>query len=252
MKAFLINLERAKERLVSAQRSLEGAGFSVVRVDAVDGRAPGFAAEDFSERSLRLLHGKRPNPSEIGCYFSHIRAISLFMESGDEFGLIAEDDITVAESCGELIAKCVGFREHWDMLRLSGLHHGTPLRCIRIADPYFLGICLTRQTGSGAYVINRKAARNLLLHLKVMRLPYDHAFDREWLFNFKTMVLVPLPVCQQTAGFPSQIAQSAETYKYALFMRYWTVFPYRAYNECSRVIYRILRYIKIKIGSRSA
>ncbi|MHB8882226.1 MAG: glycosyltransferase family 25 protein [Thermodesulfovibrionales bacterium] len=251
MKAFLINLERAKERLLSAQRSLEGAGFSVVRVDAVDGAAIVLPAEDYSERSLRFLHGKRPNPSEIGCYLSHLKAIGLFMESGDDYGLIAEDDITVAEPCRELIEKSIGFCEHWDMLRLSGLHHGTPLRCFPLSGSYFLGICLTRQTGAGAYVINRKAARNLLRQLKVMRLPFDHAFDREWLCDFKTMVLVPLPVSQQAAGFPSQIAHN-ESYKYASFMRYWTVFPFRAYNECSRVIYRIMRYITIRKGSRSA
>jgi glycosyl transferase family 25 len=83
------------------------------------------------------------------------------------------------------------YEERWDLLRLSGLHSGTPIKIFNLINKYDLTCNITRQTGAGAYLVNRKAAKCMVKYLLPMKLPYDHAFDTEWNFHIRTMFVTP-------------------------------------------------------------
>ena len=202
---------------------------------------------DYSAESYRRFHGKRTNEREIGCYQSHLKAMDAFLQSGDLYGVILEDDAEFHPDTVSLIQGAIDADHAWDMLRLSGLHSGTPLKVGQIQGQFELAVNLSRQTGAGAYVVNRKAALALCKGLRPMKLPYDHAFDREWLYDFKALSLVPYPVSQN-----ERYATSIEHTKKYGPSRYLTVFPYRAVNESCRVVHRTVQYVSERISLKKS
>ncbi|MEM6691261.1 MAG: glycosyltransferase family 25 protein [Planctomycetota bacterium] len=239
--AYVINLDHATERWEGLQDEASAAGLRLTRVMAVYGDELPDPLPDFDARSYRLRHGKHPNPREVGCYLSHVRALEMFLKSGEKWGLVLEDDVRLPVGLSNLLERAVeeGGENTFDMLRLSGLHSGTPSTLIDLDSSHRIAVNLSRQTGAGAYMVNRKAAEGLVANLLPMRVPLDHAFDREWLMGFKACSLVPYPV-EQNERYATSIVHSA---KYGP-SRYLTVFPYRAINETQRVVHRGLQCLR--------
>ena len=247
MKAFVINLDHATERWNTIKQEAEQIGFCVQRVTAVFGPDLPKPYTDYSPAAYRRFHGKRTNNREIGCYQSHLKAMEMFLESGDQYGVILEDDAEFHPDTVSLVQRAIDASHPWDMLRLSGLHSGSPMSIGRIHGEFKLAVNLSRQTGAGAYVVNRKAALALCQGLRPMKLPYDHAFDREWLYGFKSLSLIPYPVTQN-----ERYATSIEHAKKYGPSRYLTVFPYRMVNESCRVLHRSVQYISHRIAPKKS
>lgn len=245
MKAYIINMPEAISRRQHMESLFEHLAISPVFVEAVVGKNLNLPHKDFDEKRHLLAHGKRPNLSELGCYFSHLKAIEQFLHDDEEdYALILEDDLTFDISIVSLIQEALKHKHRFDLLRLSGLHNGHPINIISLSEKFSLAFNLTRQTGAGAYLINKHAAIQFSKQLKPMWLPYDHAFDREWALGVKTMSINPMPILQNITP-ESQINASSD-YKLPRLKRI-SVFFFRFYNEISRVIYRTSRIIKLKI-----
>src|SRR5450432_1480573 len=103
MNAYIINLASAPERWGFMQRTFSESSLNLVRVAAIDGSALSLPVPGYSERLYRFFHGRTTNPREVGCYLSHVRACEMFLESGEEHGLICEDDLTVTAGFDEVI-----------------------------------------------------------------------------------------------------------------------------------------------------
>jgi len=103
---YLINLDDSKDRLRKATQQLQKDNVNYVRISAVDGR--GRAAEDFSgyDSDLALRYMGRPmKGGEMGCYGSHLEAISLLLESRYEFAVVIEDDVLWPQGTKEKIIR---------------------------------------------------------------------------------------------------------------------------------------------------
>ena len=61
MKAFLINLEKAKDRLDSCDKEFKKIGLEYVLVDAIDGEKFLPSEKEFSKVFYTLKHGKKAN-----------------------------------------------------------------------------------------------------------------------------------------------------------------------------------------------
>jgi glycosyl transferase, family 25 len=247
MHAFVINMDRAIERWNQAAKAIESAGISYERLPAVDGRALKLPIKEFDASAYRLRHGRRPNLATIGCYISHLKAWQALLDSPHEYGIICEDDIQIdcQVPLRTLLQKAIDFRESWDILRLCGFHNSHPRCFAPLAEGYSLAVNLTRLSGSAAYMLHRTAAEHLLERLVPMSLPLDHALDREWVYGLKAASIYPLPINQEDHAFVSQI-QTQTHEKIPSWQRYWTVFPYRAANEVSRLISRSIQFRKAK------
>ena len=238
---FLINLDRAADRLLAMQRKLARIGLHAERVSAVDGITLEFPITDFNEVAFRFRHGRWRNPAEVGCYLSHIECARRFLASNNEFALVLEDDLEFPEDFAELLGAALRQNQKWDILRLSTVSNGRKFRFSKLTENRSLAIAVTREKGSGAYIINRRAAHWFVEKLIPMQLPFDLAFDLEFFAGLKSAFVVPIPVDQQL-HLPSQI-QGRHRHYHRSRAHYLTVMPYRIFIESIRLPARLARLI---------
>ena len=246
MKAFIINLDSATTRWSACEKSFAQTPIEFHRIPAVNGSHLRLPVSEFAERRYRWFHGRRTNPGEIGCYLSHIRAMQTFLETEDEHGLICEDDITFGREFADVLESALCKPKRWNLLRLTGLSNGTPVRLSNLCGKYGLYVNFGRLKGSGAYIVDRTAAKALVTGLVPMWLPFDHALDREWFFGLESAYVLPFPCSQTDTRFRSSI-QTTSGGKQPAFRRWLATYPYQAYNEVARWLFRSLSFVKAKL-----
>lgn len=155
-------------------------------IDAIRGSTLSFPNEFFAGKSYVLRQGRRRIDAEVGCYMSHLKAIRTFTASGDEYGLILEDDVLLPHHFRALLERAISVGG-FDMLRLSTVNSGRWTKTIKLDDDYSMGVAFSREKGSGAYLLNRTAARKIVDHFIPMTLPNDIRLDQEWLDGFRTL-----------------------------------------------------------------
>lgn len=243
LKTYLINLDRATERLQRMADKCAAAGLRFDRVAAVDGASLTFPCAEFDARSYKYLHGRRVIPAEVGCYLSHVECARRLLATDADHALILEDDVAFCPDFGRLLQLALADADDWDILRLSTVNKGRKFGYRKLADGHSLAIALSREKGAGAYIINRKAAAWISRDLMPMRLSYDIAFDLEYLHGLRAAFIDPVPVDQRDES-TSQIQNGIRAYKYPR-TRYLTVLPYRIWLETSRVAVRLTRYLRL-------
>ncbi len=245
MHTYIINMDEARERWQFVQKAYSETGLSYSRVSAVIGRQFPLPHPSYDEERYRLCHGQRTNPGQLGCYMSHLKCLRLFLESGDEYAMIAEDDSKPVRDVSRVIDAALKYEGCWDILRVCGFHNPHPKPFVDLVGEYKLAICFTRLCGTGAYVVSRHAADVLLQKLVPMFLPIDHALDREWAYGLRSAAVIPLPVSQVEHPFTTQIP-ATKNYKLPAIQRYWSVFPFRLKNEFARLISRTRQWNRAK------
>lgn len=243
---YLINLDRAPERRKRMAAVLARAQLPYERVTAVDGRDLCFPHPEFDALAFRLLHGRRTIASEVGCYLSHVSCARRLLAGVATHALVLEDDTALPDDIRGLLEAALQSREHWDVLRLSSVNDGPKLayRSLDAAGDRRLAVAMTREKGAGAYMINRAAATWICGRLLPMRLSWDIAFDLEYLAGLRASFVVPVPVSQREEPV-SQIQDDVGPAKLPRW-RYATVLPYRACLESSRVILRLVSYLRLR------
>ena len=253
MITYLINLKRAQERLNSCKKEFKKVELEYTLVEAVDGKQIKLPHPNFSHFRYSALHGKKINLGELGCYLSHLKVLKKFIESEHNLALVCEDDIEFNPSINKIIEEALNCGIKFDLLRLSGgidinKEKGNPFRLKNLHDEFHLSINFGFKPGTGCYLINRKGAAEILKRLKIMSLPIDHAIDRDWLLNVKSLSVSPSPVnLKKELHLNHSFINASKEYKLNFFLRYWVMVPYRFLNELIRIIYKIFFYIKIKL-----
>lgn len=249
---YLINMDGAEDRLAVMNRETAAVGIAAERVPAVIGRNLSFPIPEFSELSYKILHGRRLKHGEVGCYLSHVECARRFLASDADLCLILEDDVSFQPDFLQTVDSAAKNSDAWDILRLTTVSRGRKFPFRKLTSGRSLSMALTREKGSGAYMINRKAARWITKRLVPMRLAYDIAFDLEFLSGLKGAFVTPL-VASQDSEFESQIQANINAHKLPRW-RYLTVLPYRTYLEVSRFLARsgLLLWHKLRNGQRIA
>jgi glycosyl transferase family 25 len=242
LQTWVINLDRAPDRLARITTQLSRLGLPFTRLPAVDARQ--LTPEQqacLDEAAFRRQHGMPPLMGELGCYLSHVEVMRAFLASGASFALVLEDDVQLHDALPEVLRGLVQHAHRWDMVKLSAVHRGTPQPVLEVAPGHQLAVMLSRVTGSSAYLINRKAAEAYLhpAHgLLPMRLPYDHAYDKGWYFGLKVRLVTPTPCGHddQVASTIGAPGQGAPRRKFHWTQRLST-YRYRLGNELRRLAY---------------
>lgn len=241
MRAFVINLDRAPERWLHMQKMFTDSSVTLCRVSAIDGNSLQVPHPNFNENGFRMFHGRKINIYEVACYFSHLKAMEAFLETDDEHAMIAEDDIFLEPDFEDLLPSLIACSSAWNILRLTGLSKGSFLKIKQLTPTYSLVVHLGRLKGAGAYLIDRKTAKAFTQGLLPMWLPWDHAFDREWVFHLKALAVAPFPISQTDKKFRSAIQESSQD-RLPARQRWATTYPYQIWNECSRWICRLAAF----------
>ncbi len=210
LRTWVINLDRAPERLAQVTRRLDGLGLPFERLPAVDARAFTPAQRALlDEPAFHRRHGMTPLPGELGCYLSHIEVMRRFLASDADMALVLEDDVQLHTTLPAVLQALQACPGRWDVVKLSAVHSGTPVAVARLDAGHELAVMLSKCTGSSAYLMNRRAAAAWLAEpggLLPMQLPYDHAFDRAWRWGLQQRLVVPTP-----CGHDDQVASTIGT-----------------------------------------
>jgi glycosyl transferase, family 25 len=257
LRTWVINLDRAPERLARCRAQLDRLGLPFTRLTAVDARQlTPQQRSALDEAAYRRRHGMHPVPGELGCYLSHVEVLRAFVASDADFALVLEDDVLLHDALPAVLEGLIRHAGRWDAVKLSAVHSGTPVPYLEVAPGHHLAVMLTRCTGSSAYLVNRHAAAAWLRDpggLLPMQLPYDHVFDQGWRFGIRFRLVTPTP-----CGHDEQIASTIDATSASNRTRkfHWTrrlpAFVYRAGNELRRVAYGLREAVREKLSPPAA
>ena len=248
LKTYLINLDTSEDRLHVMNGRIRSVGLSFQRISGIVG-ADLLLDEliDIDRVTYEKWHGKALNPGEVGCYLSHITAMKEFLTSDAEFGLILEDDANFPEDFQSLIRSVMENARSWDVVKLSSFHSGTPVNVLALEAGYHLAIPLSRLNNSNSILYNRVAAERLVRKLLPMRLPFDHAVERSWLYGLRFRSINPIP-CDADTGMESEIGYSHQL-KFPFYRRL-PCFLFRIRTELMRVCFGFYEVFKILASRR--
>ena len=246
MRAFIVNLDSATDRWAFVEAGFAKSRLILCRVAAVNGKSLTLPHAQYSERLYRWLHGRTPNVRELACYLSHLKAIEAFLATNEQHALIGEDDLVLRPDFDAVLEEAMKYACYWNILRVTGLRRGRPAPLVRLWGEYFLCVSFGRLKGAGAYVIDRVAAAAFLERLLPMRLPFDHAFDREWVMGLRAACISPFPASQTESPFLSSV-QPGTYPKLSWKHRCLTTYSYQASNEIGRWLFRGGSYLRFKL-----
>ena len=183
---WLINLDGSDQRLARSAASLAAAGLPFARLPAFDGRKLTKAEFPlYDARATLARFGRDLTGGEIGCFLSHLDAARRFLDNGDTFGLVVEDDLSVPHDAAAVMAGLVqalhggAARTPWHVANL-----GNPgRRMFNILGEVHPGYRLVRAhyfpVTTTAILWNREGAAAFVAAATRIDMPVDH-WLRDW------------------------------------------------------------------------
>ncbi|HCO67739.1 MAG TPA: hypothetical protein DIT04_08320 [Dysgonomonas sp.] len=214
---YVINLDRAKDRLEMMEKEFSQYSMSFERIEAVD--AKNLEKYDYI---VKNKYDRDLVPGEIACSLSHIKAIKTFYESGKSFGLILEDDAVLCDDFRNVVENCLlsyytlPEKHRWDILKFCNVKRRRHIKLAEVYKDYFLAACGTSiPINTIAAIWTREAARKFLDKISspvpVVRMPIDCELQFPWQFNLRIYNILPSPV--RTADSNTQIHSATKDRK---------------------------------------
>lgn len=209
MHVYVINLLRRPDRRAFMQQQADRLGLQFDYIDAVDARTE---APEFAEVNVRTGFSGRLSRGDLACTLSHRKFWRLFLETGEPYAVVLEDDAILADDSGEFFAEAgwippdaeVVKLERYGRLRPMFMDRQTlPARTRRVGR--FYGKC----AGTAGYVVSVAGARRLLAATRSVDDPIDQMMfnpGRSPLFaELAPYVLEPAICEQEQVVMPSDI-----------------------------------------------
>ena len=199
---FLINLDRATERLKFVKSCIDQLGLPVERISAIDGKL--LSKEEIQkicdQEQFKRYFKMLPEPGTIGCSLSHEKALRRFLASDYEFALIFEDDVTFnPHDLRACVEKAIQKKDLWDILSFEITHNRFPLKISDLYEDKYMALYVTSVKHACCYLINRDAVKKLLERFYPIIMPFDHYFTASWEFDLKFVGVEP-SIVQQNFG----------------------------------------------------
>ncbi len=206
---YLINLDRATERLKLMEQEFDKNDVTYERVVAVDAKK--------LTNDLYLIDNKYDRdfvPGEIGCYLSHVKALQTFLSSDYQFAVILEDDAKLDPQYKYSIEKAIATyndlakKHQWDVLKI----YNGKRRHIKVKDlddRFSIAACGTSVPimGIGAIWTKKGAEKFLSKIVKnnkpVISRPIDCELQHPW--EYDLLIYNLLPSIVKISGVETQI-----------------------------------------------
>ena len=194
---YLINLDRATERLKLMELEFNKCNLSYERIAAVDAKK---LTDDLY--TIDNKYDRDFVPGEIGCYLSHVNTLKQFLKSPYQFALILEDDAILDSNFKPIIENAIlqhntlTTYQKWDILKLANGKR-RHIEINNVDDKYIIGACGTSiPITTIAAIWTRKAAEKFLAktiinNKPVVRRPIDCELQHPWEYNLKIYNLLP-------------------------------------------------------------
>ena len=188
---FIVNLDRAPERLSLMQQAFGEKGLTFTRVPAVDGRL--LSEDERNQWCPRPGRFWKLGPGEIGCFLSHRRCWELIAEGTADYAAIFEDDVILADDAKTFLQDWSWVSPDADIVKLDTYCHRTTISktTIKLTGRYALARLRATHVSGAGYLVSRRAAVKLLALSSQFADPLDH-----FLFNPISILFSSLAVCQ--------------------------------------------------------
>lgn len=209
---FLINLDDSPGRLHAAEVALAVQDTRFVRVPGVDGRkAPVEQVPGYDVEATLRYFGRALNGGELGAFQSHLRALETFLTSGQQYGLILEDDMNPDPHAMRFVhALLLWQKQRWnDDWYVANLGAKRQKITSHMAELQVDGASMDVLRGhyfpmlATALLWTRDGAEAFIAQHRWIDCPWDHAL-RRWLTQ-TNMGLTVSPPLFLTTGATSQI-----------------------------------------------
>jgi glycosyl transferase family 25 len=185
---YAINLERSPDRWLRLAQQAEELDLRLVRITGVDGsQVPVAEWINCDERTFSRNNGRTILPGEYGCYRSHLKALSTFLEVNQPIGIIAEDDIAFSGDLGSRVSAAFDALPDAEVIKLCNHRIVWFKQSARTALGDEVGRAAWGPQGSAAcYAVTRAGAAKLIDRLARMDHPWDIALERGWATGIET------------------------------------------------------------------
>lgn len=193
---YLINLDRAKDRLKLMENEFEKCGIPFERISAVD--ANNLAEYEYkvdNEYDRDLLGG------EIGCYLSHVYTMQEFLKTDKDYALIIEDDAILPSDLKSTLEMTLNqyedleIKHRWDVLKLYSNRPYIKIQDVK-GTSCFIGACGTSiPITTIAAIWTREGCEKFLAKclqpIPVIRRPIDCELQHPWEYDLLIYNLLP-------------------------------------------------------------
>jgi glycosyl transferase family 25 len=196
---FVINLDRATERLAHISKQFEALGLTFERVSAVNGSL--LTATEKRKLNPPRLVGGEMSDGEIGCFASHLRVFQIAVDRNLPRVCVMEDDIGISPGALAWLASDAPLPGGCGILKLEGIIR-PKTTILPILEYAGQSIVFSWQVsyGTAAYIITLDAARRALRRLARMGSPIDHALFRYWENGLHVYEVHPFPIRQDDSA----------------------------------------------------
>jgi glycosyl transferase family 25 len=162
MHVYVINLLRRPDRRAFMQQQADRLGLQFIYIDAVDARTE---APEFAEVKVRSGLSGRLSRGDLACTLSHRKFWRLFLETGEPYAVVLEDDAILADDSAEFFAEVGWIPPDAEVVKLERYGRLRPMFMDRERLPArtrrvgrFYGKC----AGTAGYIVSVAGARRLL------------------------------------------------------------------------------------------
>ncbi len=207
---YIINLERSKDRLKLMMDQCDKDGLNCVRLEAIDGKNMD------KDKYMYMIKNKNMKDNTIACFLSHMKSLQRFVESGEDYGVVLEDDVYIDKDLISKLKKIKNELENKeidiDILFLGGT---------RVCGSVFTdSLLIPKQpnkncnAGAFGYIVSKNGAEILLKNINrdgIYRM-YDHQI-RDYFPKMKIFYTNP-PLVKHNFEIPSDRQGSKYTKDY--------------------------------------
>jgi len=184
MRIYLINLDRAPERLQYMQKAFDEAGLEFTRIPAVDGK-------QLSDQEIsRVVSGESYlgwlTHGEVACFLSHRLCWEAIANGDDEYGAVFEDDALLGGCAKELLLDSAWIPRDADIVKIDTARSRIFVDKAgkTVGDRFSVRRLRSAHVAGGAYIISRNSARRFLARSQT----FSEAVD-DFLYSSQTIVL---------------------------------------------------------------
>ncbi len=261
---YYINLDRSTKRKKEIEKQIKHLSTEKNRTSAVDARnIENYDLErivDFDNLNRYSFRAddESIHSGTIACMLSHKKTWSEFLRSDYEYAFILEDDAVLDhKQINSILKQLPLYKDSWDIAKFSIEGYTNAIKLFEIDGIDFL-IPLNHTDSAAAYVINRKAADQLLNYSYKLKMPSDYHIERNWELGLKLVIASPNLVHQKynhldesTIGMSKRIPNK-KINKNSLYIKYFRPVEYFMYNiksQIAMVFHGFYTYLKIKLSN---
>ena len=199
IQVYLVNLDKSTDRLENIKPLIEKLEYPYERISAVYGKALSldYIKTVTNSTKYKILMHSEIGAGTIGCFLSHIKLWTKFLQSKHSYALIFEDDVEFEpRKLNKLINLLLKNSNDWDLVNIDVNRHGFAKPVRQLSRLFRLVKFRVRVGNTSCYIINRKAALELLKKATPISMPVDHYMMRSWELGLNIFGITPQIVHQ--------------------------------------------------------